>query len=119
MRKKNSYKVGVLGLSEVELLMLKSLERILRIRVRPYAFEPDNDGYRDIYLINGDDAAAMERWQMLRKQTAAPAILVCQSNQCGESDRNIKRPLVAARLLRMLDEITGQQDQVSTPSLAN
>lgn len=108
MAKKMPYRVGLIGLTQTEVLVLKSLERILTTRIKSYAFQPaEHEGF-DIYIVNSEDEASMKLWSALRKRTGAPAILVAQRNMIDANKQDVRRPMVASRLLGKLDEITGQ-----------
>lgn len=109
MAKKRPYKIGYVGLSETEVLVLKSLERILATRARPYEFEAAGDKDSDVYVIDAGDAGALQWWNSIREQTEAPVILVSETDLEGVFDYSIRRPLVAARVLAALDSVTGQK----------
>ena len=119
MAKQRPYRIGLLGLSASEVLMLKSLERILATRPRPYSFAAVKDADFDIYVVNSEDPAAVEVWNSLRKQTAAPAILVATDAAATQGDRSVKRPLIASRMLGVLDEVTAQGAWIPEASAAS
>ena len=119
MAKQRPYRIGLLGLSTGEVLMLKSLERILATRPRPYTFAAAKSEDFDIYIVNSEDPTAVEVWKSLRKQTAAPAILVAPDAAATHGDRSVKRPLIASRMLGVLDEVTAQGAWVPETSAVN
>ena len=102
-------KIGYVGLMQTEVLVLKSLERILAVRPRPYRFEAAGDLESGVYLVDAGDTAAVERWGSIREHTKAPVILVSDTALDGSVAYSIARPSVAARVLAALDNVIRQE----------
>jgi hypothetical protein len=116
MRRKSVYTVGVLGFTESELKMLKSLERVLATRAKPYLFDAAADDSCDLYVVNGEDTDAMQRWEALRAQTSSPAIVVSAEGSAAFGQRGLRRPLVASRVLNTLDEVAAGLGRLPLPA---
>lgn len=98
-----------IGLEENELRMLKSLCLISSIakgsRNRKYALgDPGQASH--IYLVDARKADAYSRWSIAHKAEQAPALLVVDAGyESRSNDKVAHRPLIASRLLAMLDNL--------------
>jgi CheY-like chemotaxis protein len=104
MENDNSYCVDVIGFNATERLLLSSIFG-LAARRDPSFVQRDASSPRpvDLYLVDGDDAAAMSEFQAVRSRFAAPAVLVGASNQ-GTGLPVTPRPMQWARLLQCFDD---------------
>jgi twitching motility two-component system response regulator PilG len=97
----------VLGLSESERRVLTSISWLSQSRPRGYEFQDLGAAAEyQIYLVDGDNEAALREWQ--RAYAAQPAPSVALASREIPGARTLKRPM-GSRLLAMLDEVTVQQ----------
>ena len=109
MQKRRSFQVSVIGLSETEVRVLKSVEWLSTTRLRGYTFSATSQTTPDIYMVSGSDAQSLTQWQSARRRTPAPSIVVSAGGNAVLGQRGLKRPIVASKLLATLDEITAQE----------
>lgn len=109
MQARRTFQVTVIGLSEMEVRVLKSVEWLSTTRLRGYAFGAQRQDATDIYIVNGSDAQALGQWQNARRRLPAPSIAVSAGGNPVLGQRGLKRPIIASKLLAMLDEITAQE----------
>jgi two-component system cell cycle response regulator len=108
MQAKRRFEVEVIGLSEREFTVLKSIERISTARVRSYVFfegKNSNPGC-DIYIVDGDNPSSMALWSRHRATHSAPAIVISENGADFFGQRGFRRPLIVSRLVSLLDEVT-------------
>lgn len=113
MENKKVFRVAVLGnLSAREWQILASATRLTTARARSYLFERPSETPADIYLVQGDQAEALNRWHALRARHAAPAVFLVADPQRSAGRREFRCPLVPSCLLglvNLLDEVTVQE----------
>lgn len=109
MQTRRTFQVTVIGLPEMEVRVLKSVEWLSTTRLRGYAFSAQRPNGNDIYIVNGSDATALTQWQAARRRHPAPSIVVSAGGTPLLGNRGQKRPIIASKLLAMLDEITAQE----------
>jgi two-component system cell cycle response regulator len=110
MEAQRTFKVTVIGLSELEVRVMKSVEWIATTRMRSYQFSGPQPGQpTDIYVVNGSDAQAMATWASARRDFPAPSVLVTGDGKPMLGHRGLKRPIIASKLLSVLDEVTSQE----------
>lgn len=108
MQAKRRFEVEVIGLSEREFTVLKSIERISTARVRSYVFSETRNSTPscDIYIVDGDSPASMALWGRRRTTHPAPALVISENGADFFGQRGFRRPLIVSRLVNLLDEIT-------------
>ena len=100
----NNYCVDVIGFNPTERLLLSSIFGLAARRDPSFLQREENSPQPvDLYLVDGDDATAMNEFQAVRSRFPAPAVLV------GASDRGTglpvsARPIQWARLLQSFDD---------------
>ncbi len=100
------YLVDVIGFNPVERSMLASIFALAARRDPAFVqYDPNSTmgGSADIYLVDADDASALNEFRTLSKRSNLPAVMVGG----GEQDLGfpkLPRPLQWARLLQMLEE---------------
>lgn len=109
MQNRRTFQVTVMGLSETEVRVLKSVEWLSTTRLRGYTFSAQPQGAIDIYMVSGSDVQALSQWQSLRRRFPAPSIIVSAGGNPMLGNRGLKRPIIASKLLATLDEITAQE----------
>lgn len=106
---KRTFQVTVIGLSELELRVLKSVEWIATTRTRSYKFGAPQQQPSDIYIVSGSDAQALATWATARRRYPAPSVVVSSEGNPVLGHRGLKRPIIASKLLNVLDEVTAQE----------
>lgn len=108
MKKSETYRVGMLGLPEVEQRVLKSIGRISSNRACAYEFQEVPSGTqgepRDILLVDGDSQQVVRSWETAHSNE--PTVFITSTEVEGQTF--LKRPLLGARLLNLLDEFVGK-----------
>lgn len=105
MKKSETYRVGMLGLPEVEQRVLKSVGRISSNRACAYEFLDvalEGQGQQqDVLLVDGDSPQAVQSWEAAYSNE--PTVFITTTEVAGQTF--LKRPLLGARLLTLLDEM--------------
>jgi two-component system cell cycle response regulator len=104
MHKKVTFALTLLGLTDSECRVVKSLCTLSRNRSRSYnVLPPSDENQADVWIVDGKDNAAVGALHAARAKKRIPAIVVdgIQSSQHHES--HIGRPIVASRLMGALD----------------
>lgn len=110
MQQRRTFQVTVIGLSELEMRVLKSVEWIATTRIRSYKFsaaQPQQAS--DMYIVSGSDAKALAAWAVTRRRYPGPSVIVTGEGNPVLGHRGLKRPIIASKLLSVLDEITAQE----------
>lgn len=103
MTTKRTFTVAMVGLPETECRVLKSIARISSMRTRSYEFvDLDSKANIDILIVDGDNPQAM---QTLRGLPGQRPVLFFGSAEVADQ-KYLKRPIMGARVLTLLDEIT-------------
>lgn len=107
-------------------LLLSSAFKLSSIRVRKYEIldpEEDLESKPDLFIVNDDDPAGWELWRSFASRfniLRAPVLSIGQhptpQQGSAENDLHFKRPIVASRLLKAVDELITQAYQY-TPEL--
>lgn len=106
MSTKHTFRVAMLGLSETEQRVLKSIARISVSRASNYEFvDLDSACQNDVVLIDGDSPQAVQSWRNAPRNE--PAVFVSSTEIEGQ--KCLRRPIMGARLLALLDEVTSKQ----------
>ena len=110
---RKTFSLAFLGLSQHEQRVLTSLCWLSSSRSRSYtsvaAYGPKDP---EVLVVDGDDPKALGEWQnhvqSRREQgkTEIPAVLVSKESSPDDRHFRARRPLVAARLLKVLDAVT-------------
>ncbi|HEV2112331.1 MAG TPA: response regulator [Gammaproteobacteria bacterium] len=88
--------------------MLRSIEWISTHRTRSYRFA-EFPADAEIYMVDGGDAQALTQWAAARRRAPAPSIVLSSEGNPVLGHRGFKRPIIASKLMAMLDEITAQE----------
>ena len=102
---KKPFTITLLGLTESERRVVKSLCMLSRSRPRSYHVlqQPDDPTRADIWIVDGKNRAAMDALEAIRTQQRLPAIIVDNHQPSSDDESCIGRPIVASRLLGALD----------------
>lgn len=97
------FRVAMLGLTAIERRVLQSISRISTGRSRSYEFvEFFSPGEFDIVFVDADSPQALQDW----RSSVRPEPVVMIVSLAIAEQKCLKRPIMGARLLTMLDEIT-------------
>ena len=108
----NSYCVDVIGFNPTERLLLSSIFGLAARRDPSFVQrEPNSPQPVSLYLVDSEDAKAMNEFQAVRSRFPAPAVLV-GANDGGSGLPVTPRPMQWARLLQCFD------DALQTPAPA-
>jgi twitching motility two-component system response regulator PilG len=100
------FRVAAIGLSERDGRLLKSITLLSSSRTRAYSLVDLRTGAPELFVVEGDDASAVEQWKLLHARGKAPAIIVNGTGAALLGQRGIKRPIVPSKLLSLMDEVT-------------
>jgi twitching motility two-component system response regulator PilG len=105
------YCIGMLGLTEQEARMIKSMLRLSGKRPQgSYALVEDVELRTcDVVLVNADDEKAMSDWQSVAESPAAPVLVLVTNNAMVYSTEHyFVRPFGPAKMLALLDRIVAE-----------
>jgi twitching motility two-component system response regulator PilG len=116
MSSKKTFAVAMIGIPEHERNILKNIFNLSLYRPHTYTLAgADEPG--QIVLVNADDPEALAKWQTLRDESAGTvageslpltAIMIAKDNPPAETRYRIRRPFVASRVLKVLDQFTSE-----------
>jgi len=120
MSSKKTFAVAMIGIPEHERSILKNIFKLSLYRTQTYIIAAaDEPG--QIVLVNADDPRALAEWQALGSKPAAvsgeqqslplplPAVMIAKDNPPAETLYHIRRPFVASRVLKVLDQLTNNE----------
>lgn len=101
------FRVAMLGLTAIERRVLQSIARISAGRSRSYEFvEFYSSTEFDVVFVDADSPQALQGWRSSVRRE--PAVMIVSLAIAGQ--KCLTRPLMGARLLTLLDEITANLD---------
>lgn len=109
MDKTKAFGVSFIGFSERERRILRSLTALSTARCRHYSFREPDASTPDLYLIDGDDPAAIATWKTDQSIAPAPAAFVVDRDRPDLGRWFLRRPIVPSRLFALLDQMTVQE----------
>ena len=111
----------VFGLSQHELRVLRTISILSRSRPRAYvvddALASGSDGFA---VVDADDPRALADWHAFQdRNPMVPAIMVGGSTASEQSEHRIARPIIASRLLGILDlmQVSEQRPAFAPPKV--
>ncbi|MBI2769477.1 MAG: response regulator [Burkholderiales bacterium] len=111
MNTDNQFSVDVLGFNDVERSMLSSIFALAARRDPGFVQHETAPGRTpDIYLVDADDAAAINEFRSLHKRDGLPAVLVGATAH-GTGCPVLARPLQWAKLLQALEGELGNVEE--------
>ena len=106
---KKAFGVSIVGFSDRERRILRSVSALSTTRLRRYDFHEPDGGAVHLYLIDGDDPAAIAAWQTLRVAAPTPAAFVADRDRPELGKWRLPRPIVPSRLFALLDQMTVEE----------
>lgn len=113
MTSKNVIHLAVFGLSAHERRVLQTIGIISRNRSRTYVVgNGDVSNVTDFALVDADDLQAMKTWREFSAlHPMVPVAIVSKAPVSSMTEVRISRPIVATRLLAMLDEMQPSEER--------
>jgi len=125
MSSKKTFAVAMIGIPEHERNILNNIFKLSLYRDRTYTIAAADEAAQ-IVLVNADDPHALAEWQALHDESTLaaagarpgvppplPAVMIAQDNPPAETPYHIRRPFVASRVLKVLDQLTGNKPGLS------
>lgn len=104
MLKKGTFSVAMLGLTDSERRVVRSLCVVSGSRPRAYAVAPEGSAEQaDLWIVDGADPKSLATLEAARAKRRVHALLVGATDPTAGTDNWVRRPLVASRLLSALD----------------
>lgn len=104
MLKKGTFSIAMLGLTDSERRVVRSLCVVSSSRPRAYAVAAESSAEQaDLWIVDGSDPNSLARLGAVRTKRRLPALVVGPTEPAAGGDACIRRPLVASRLLSALD----------------
>ena len=106
MHKKGTFAVKLLGLTESERRVVKSLCMLSCSRTRSYKVLSPTEGIEaDVWIVDGRDQTAMDALRVEQSGRRVPAIVIDAATESAAEGSHMGRPIVASRLLSALDHL--------------
>lgn len=98
--------LALVGLSNHDLILIKSLAKLSSARPRKYRVAPSEErAAADVFIVNGDDAFAMQEAKNLVGQRPAKVIHVRKAAKGHNGHPTIVQPLHAKAVYGTLDSL--------------
>ncbi|QZA77246.1 response regulator [Deefgea tanakiae] len=116
MTQRRSFAITLLGLTESEVRLVKSICALTASRARSYYVQEDLQQKADIYIANAESSAVLDILRRLNRHNRMPVIYVSRTEiELGEYQ--LKRPMLPTTLLKRLETVTISAHNF-TPELA-
>lgn len=112
MEEQKAFGVTYVGFCDRERRILRSVTALSTTRLRRYDFHEPDAGALHLYLVDGDDPAAVGSWNEFHVRAPAPAAFVVGQDRPELGKWRLRRPIVPSRLFSLLDEMTVQELRV-------
>ncbi len=109
-----SVKVGLIGIPNIEEKRLNAAFSYSHSRNKSYDSE-SLDERPSILMVNADEPASLIKWRVYRDNlekhghSEPPSVLVSQDREFNTSHYQVKRPLIATRVISILDQVTDNE----------
>lgn len=102
--------LSYIGLTELEVRVLKSIFTLApQLNENYLLITPDRLKEADVILVNADDPASVEKWNLLNQANQATTSLMLTDNENPTSgDLEIRRPIRVQKLIAALEDIVAQ-----------
>ena len=98
------------GLSSIEVRMLKSLCLLSGSRARTYAVAPDDQAaVADVWIVDARDVRAMDTVERLRAKRRLPVLLMTADGAPTKEPYVLRHPVARSRLLETLDALVARE----------
>ncbi len=101
--------LSYIGLTELEVKVLKSIFTLApQLKDNVSLIPPDQVRQADLVLVNGDDPAAMSRWEKLHDDNCLLSSLILTDNENLAGGDTLRRPIRVQKLIDALEEVVDQ-----------
>lgn len=99
--------LGYLGLSELEVKVLKSIFTLApQLKDNFRLLPPDQVRHADLILVNADDPKTIRKWTELRQANSLiSSLILTDNNKLARSNMTIQRPIRVQKLVTALETI--------------
>ena len=108
MNDKKRFAVALIGVPEYERTIIKSIFKLSLYRAYTYILTAEGDPGQ-IILVDADDPDALAEWRVFQQHehhdSSTTVVLVTKQQTPNQTPCQIRRPLVATRVLGVLDQI--------------
>ncbi|WP_373974124.1 response regulator [Chitinibacter sp. SCUT-21] len=104
MNQRRSFAITLIGLSEPEIRLVKSICALTANRPRAYHVLNDLQQTPDIYIVNAESDSALDIHRRLAQLHHSPVIYA--SRTPSEQGFHLKRPMLPSALLKLLETVT-------------
>ena len=125
MNDKKRFAVALIGVPEYERTIIKSIFKLSLYRAYTYILTTEGDPGQ-IILVDADDPDALAEWRVFQQHehpdASTTVVLVTKQQTPNQAPCQIRRPLVATRVLSVLDQIAVRllaDPEPETPSEQN
>lgn len=107
MSDKRTFSVATIGIPENERKVLRNIFRLSQYRPRSYVLgEANGSGHKEILIVDPQGDNAPDEWQRFRETYPnTPTVVLTTDHATGSQTYYTRRPLVATRVLGVLDQI--------------
>ncbi|QLG89106.1 response regulator [Chitinibacter bivalviorum] len=105
MTQRRSFAITLLGLSESEVRLVKSICALTASRARSYHIQEDLQKKADIYIANAESNAVLDILRRLNRHNQMPVIYVSRT-EIEQGEYRLKRPMLPTTLLKLLETVT-------------
>jgi two-component system, cell cycle response regulator len=109
MLDKRKFSIAVLGLTDTERRVVRSLCVVSSSRPRAYFVADDHPELADLWIVDAAEPKCVAYLEAARAKRYVPALLVAAAAPTSGADPCLRRPLVASRLLNALDLQIGKE----------
>lgn len=110
MNSKKTFTLVALGISDVEMRMVRSLCLVSSGRARSYTVIEDRQAANaDLWVVDAGMRSAMEMLQKLRLRRHVPVVLIAANGAESQEAYVLRRPIAPSRLLGMLDALVTRE----------
>lgn len=102
--------LSYIGLTELEVRVMKSIFTLApQLNENYLLISPDRLDEADVILVNADDPASIQKWNVLSmKNQATTSLMLTDDENMTDGDFKIKRPIRVQKLIAALEEIVAQ-----------
>lgn len=114
---RQNVKIGLIGIPDIEERRLNSAFTYSQTRNKSYSAEP-LDERPSILMVNADEPSSLIKWRVYRDNlerqgfNEPSSVLVSQDREFKTKHYQVKRPLIATRVISILDQVAENELQI-------
>ena len=114
---RQNVKIGLIGIPDIEERRLNSAFTYSQTRNKTYSAMPLEDR-PSILMVNADEPASLIKWRVYRDNlerqgySEPSSVLVSQDKEFKTKHYQVKRPLIATRVISILDQVAENELQI-------